>query len=154
MKNIVPFLLLLFITAPAIGQTSDETTETLLKDLIVDSFQEIFSDLDLEALNRYYTNDFLLLETGEVWDMDMMRDYMTGAKGQQGRPERVNSFDFVKIRVEDKMAWIAYFNEARFEKSGRVVGEMNWLESATAILTEDGWKLQLLHSTVVEDEEK
>jgi hypothetical protein len=33
-----------------------------------------------------------------------------------------------------------------------VVREINWLESASAILTDEGWKLQLLHSTIANKE--
>ena len=151
MKKYFQLLLLLFITTSAAGQTAKEENEAHIKDLIIDSFQEIFSDLDPEGLENHCTEDFLLLETGEVWDMEMMRDYLARAKGQKNRSERINSFDFVKIRIEGDMAWVAYFNNARFKKGDEIVREMNWLESATAILTEEGWKLEMLHSTLVEE---
>lgn len=152
MKKSFQLLLILFISASAAGQTPGEANEALIKDLIVDSFQGIFSDLDPEALKEHCTEDFLLLETGEVWDMERMREYVARAREQKNRSERINSFEFIEIKIEGKMAWTAYHNTAHFKRNGEVVGEMNWLESATAILTEDGWKLQMLHSTVVEDE--
>lgn len=152
MKKALPILFMLLLTVSATAQTSTKSNEELIKDLIVDSFQDIFSNLDPETLETYYTEDFLLLENGEVWDIEMITDYMNKAAQQQNQPERINSFEFVEIKIEGNMAWTAYHNKASFEKEGEVVGEMNWLESATAIKTEEGWKLQMLHSTVKEKE--
>ena len=43
------------------------------------------------------------------------------------------------------MAWIAYKNHAVFTVDSKIIRKAYWLESATAILTENGWKLQMLH---------
>ncbi|MDT0649860.1 DUF4440 domain-containing protein, partial [Zunongwangia sp. F297] len=87
---------------------------------------------------------------GEVWDNEIIVSHMDNARGQE-QPERINSFDFVEIKIQDKTAWVAYHNNARFLVDGKPVGEMNWLESAIAVLTEDGWRLQLLHSTLLKE---
>lgn len=133
------------------SQNSELKKEDQIKELISNSFQKIFSDLDPQALDTYCTQDFLLLETGEVWDMDKMRKYLDRASEQESKVIRFNSFDFIEIKVEGKMAWVAYYNKAEFKSGEEVVRELNWLESATAILTEEGWKLQLLHSTIAEE---
>lgn len=150
MKRIFSFLIM-FIVATAIGQNSEKTDEDQIQNLIKDSFQGIFSDLDPQALDTYCTRDFLLLETGEVWDMEKMRNYVNKASEQITEVKRINSFDFLEIKVEGKMAWVAYYNKAEFKQGDEVVREMNWLESATAIRTEEGWKLQLLHSTIAKE---
>lgn len=147
------FLFILFISIPAVGQSSQETHEEQVKDLIIDSFQDVFSDLDREKMDEYYTRNFLLLEDGEVWDYQKLTDYVMRAKEQGRQAVRVNSFDFVKVEIRNDMAWVAYFNNAAFLVEGEAVGEMNWLESATAIKTDAGWKLQMLHSTVIENKE-
>ena len=135
----------------AMSQNSELKKEDQIKELISNSFQKIFSDLDPEALDTYCTQDFLLLETGEVWDMERMRNYLDRASEQESKVIRFNSFDFIEIKIEGKMAWVAYHNKAEFKSGEEVVRELNWLESATAILTEEGWKLQLLHSTIAEE---
>lgn len=152
MKKLLPLLLLLLISTSAVAQTSKEADKTLIKELIINSFQDIFSNLDPESLGKYYTADFLLLENGEVWDNEMITDYMNRLKKRESRLERINSFDFIEIKIRDGMAWVAYHNTATFEKEGEIVGEMNWLESATAVKTKNGWRLQMLHSPVVEEE--
>ena len=141
-------LLIIFLAVSAAGQNTERTNEDQIKDLITNSFQKIFSDMDPQALNTYCTQDFLLLETGEVWDMKKMRNYIKRAGAQKTQVKRINSFDFIEIKIEGKMAWVAYHNKAEFMSGEEVVNEINWLESATARLTEDGWKLQLLHSTL------
>lgn len=144
-------LLIIFIGITAMSQNSEMKKEDQIKELISNSFQKIFSDLDPQALDTYCTQDFLLLETGEVWDMDKMRNYLDRASKQKSEVIRFNSFDFIEIKIEGKMAWVAYHNKAEFKSGEKVVRELNWLESATAILTEEGWKLQLLHSTIAEE---
>jgi hypothetical protein len=141
----------MFIGITVMSQNSELKKEDQIKELISNSFQKIFSDLDPQALDTYCTQDFLLLETGEVWDMDKMRNYLDRASKQEKNVIRFNSFDFIEIKIEGKMAWVAYHNKAEFKSGEKVVRELNWLESATAILTEEGWKLQLLHSTIAEE---
>ncbi len=141
----------MFLAVAATAQNSEKTDEEQIRDLIINSFQEIFSDMDPQALDTYCTGDFLLLETGEVWDMEKMRNYIKQAGERNSQVKRINSFNFIEIKIEGKMAWVAYYNKAEFKSGDEVLREMNWLESATAILTDEGWKLQLLHSTVAKE---
>ncbi|MHA6279590.1 nuclear transport factor 2 family protein [Salinimicrobium sp. CAU 1759] len=147
MKNLFLFAVIL-ITTVASAQTSAESDYDQLKQLIENTFQEIFSDFEPQALDTYLTNDFLLLETGEVWDMNMMRNYVKRSGERNSAVKRLNYFDFIEIKIEGRMAWMAYHNKAVFREGEEIVREINWIESATAIQTGDGWKLQMLHSTV------
>lgn len=142
-------LLLLFLSLTNFAQTSIEKDEELLKQLIIDSFQDILSDNKQEKLKNYYTEDFVLLENGEVWDLEIIRGYMDQSAAMDNLPKRINSFVFIDIKIYGDAAWLAYHNMARFENEGEVLGEMSWLESANAVRTPEGWKLELLHSTIV-----
>ncbi len=124
------------------AQSSDEQK---LKDLIQDSFDDVFSEMNLEALNKYYTSDFLLLEVGEVWDMERIKRELSSYDLRGSK--RVNNFEFIQVEISGNTAWIAYHNTATFMSDGEIVGEINWLESATAVKTQEGWKLDMLHST-------
>ncbi|QYA25341.1 DUF4440 domain-containing protein [Gramella sp. MT6] len=128
----------------------NSTDEKQLKDLIQNSFDDIFSEMQLERLGDYYTSDFLLLEAGEVWDMNRIKSELA-SYDLQGK-KRINRFEFIEVKVKDDTAWIAYHNTATFEKEEEIVGKLQWLESATAIKTGDGWKLDMLHSTRVSSE--
>lgn len=154
MKITIKFLTIFFITASAYSQPSTEAEEQKIMNLITNSFQEILSENKKEKLQQYYTEDFLLLENGEVWDLEKIRNMMDKAAGMERLPERVNSFNFIELKISGNMAWIAYHNNAVFKVDGNEVGEMNWMESAVAIQTEEGWKLQMLHSTLIENEKE
>lgn len=71
-KATIRFLILFSITAPAFSQSSLETEEKIIMDLITNSFQELLSENKKEKLQEYYTDGFLLLENGEVWDLERL----------------------------------------------------------------------------------
>ncbi len=154
MITTIKFFAIFFITASAFCQSSAETEEQKIMDLITNSFQEILSENKKEKLQQYYTEGFLLLENGEVWDLEKIRNMMDMAAGMDQLPERVNTFNFIELKISGNMAWIAYHNNAGFKVEGNIVGEMNWMESAVATQTEEGWKLQMLHSTVIKNEKE
>ena len=58
----------------------------------------------------------------------------------------------IEIKIANKMAWIAYQNYATFSSDNKIIRKAHWIESATAILTEGGWKLEMLHSTRIKNE--
>lgn len=146
MKNL--FILFVFLfTSPAFSQSADQVQ---VEQLIQNSFDEIFSNYDATKLTDFYTEDFLLLEHGELWDMAFIREYLGKAKINPNPPTRTNRFEFIKTVVEGDRAWVAYHNYATISRDGQVLRELYWLESATAIRTERGWRLDMLHSTRVE----
>ncbi|MFC5190649.1 DUF4440 domain-containing protein [Algoriphagus aquatilis] len=148
MKNL--FILFVFLfTSPAFSQSADQLQ---VEQLIQNSFDEIFSKYDATKLTDFYTEDFLLLEHGELWDMAFIRDYLGKAKSNPNPPTRTNRFEFIKTVVEGDRAWVAYHNYATISRDGKVLRELYWLESATAIRTERGWRLDMLHSTRVVQE--
>lgn len=153
MKTTLKLIFLLLISIPAVAQTSAEKEEKEIKDLIINYFDDILSKNLQNKLADYQTEDYLLLENGEVWDTEIIKAYMDKAAAMEKLPERTNSFDFIEVKVDGDMAWAAYHNNAVFKMDGKKVGEMNWLESATAIRTPNGWRLQLLHSTLVKEKQ-
>lgn len=147
-------MLLLFFSITCVAQTATEKDEELLKQLIIDSFQDILSDNKQEKLGDYYTQDFILLENGEVWDLEIIKGYMDQAAAMDNLPKRINFFSFIDIKIYGDAAWLAYHNTARYEMDEQLLGKMTWLESAHAVRTPAGWKLELLHSTIVAMEEE
>lgn len=121
--------------------------------MITESFDEVFSDLNAKKMDDFYTEDFLLLEDGVVQNKDSISDYfdrtINATIDEKIIPKRINSFEFIDIKIHEGMAWIAYLNHAVWLHEKTVYGKMSWLESATAIKTKEGWKLQMLHSTAI-----
>jgi len=152
MKRLNTIILMICFTTISFGQSSIETDKSHIKELIIKSFDEIWSELNSKNIEKYYTKDFLLLENGEVWNNDSISNYLDNAVLKKPIPNRVNSIKFIEIRVLKGMAWIAYRNQAVFWIENKIIRKASWLESATAILTENGWKLEMLHSTVTKNE--
>ncbi|MDP4812552.1 MAG: hypothetical protein NWR65_15540 [Saprospiraceae bacterium] len=147
MKRLSFIILMMFVKSISFGQVSNETDKTLIKNLIIESFDEIWSKLDAKNIDKYYTKDFLLLENGEVWNNDSIKNYLDNAMLRKPNLKRMNSIEVIEIKIANKMAWIAYQNYATFSSDNKIIRKAHWLESATAILTENGWKLEMLHST-------
>jgi len=143
---------MMFFTTISFGQVSNENDTTGIKNLIIESFDEIWSKLDSKNLDKYYTKDFLLLENGEVWNNDSITFYLDNAILRKPKPNRINTIEIIEIKIANKMAWVAYQNYATFSIDNKIIRKAHWLESATAILTEKGWRLEMLHSTRIKNE--
>lgn len=145
-------ILMICFTSISFGQHAIEDDKLRIRNLIIESFDEIWSALDSKNIDKYYTKDFLLLENGEVWNNDSISNYLDKAVLKKTIPNRVNSIELIEVKVSNGMAWIAYQNRATFSLENKIIRKAHWLESATAILTEKGWKLQMLHSTPTKNE--
>jgi hypothetical protein len=152
MKKLNTLILMICFTTLSFGQSSITTDERLIKELIIESFDEIWSKLNSKNIDKYYTADFLLLENGEVWNNDSISNYLDNAALKKPIPNRVNSIEFIEVKILKGLAWVAYKNQAVFTLENKIIRKAQWLESATAILTQNGWKLEMLHSTRTKNE--
>ena len=152
MKRRNTIILMLFFTSIAFAQVSIETHKKQIQNLVLESFDEIWSKLEATNIEKYYTKDFLLLEHGEVWNNDTIAKYLNNAKLKLPIPKRVNTIQIIDIKVANKTAWVAYHNYATITADDKIIRKVHWLESATAILTNKGWKFDMLHSTRIKSE--
>ena len=151
MKSAILLCLFCLQAFYTLGQAKVQNDEEQLRQLIQNSFDEIFSDLDTASIRKFYTDDFLLLEHGEVWNNDTITSYMLRAAPAENRPVRTNRFEFIEVKVNGNTAWLAYHNYATLNYPDGRERKLYWLESATAVKTARGWKLDMLHSTRVGD---
>jgi hypothetical protein len=152
MKTRNTIILMLFFNSIAFGQVSNETHKKQIEKLVLESFDEIWSKLEAKNIEKYYTKDFLLLEHGEVWNNDTIAKYLKKGKLNLPMPKRVNTIEIIDIKVSNKTAWVTYHNYATISADNKIIRKAYWLESATAILTDKGWKFDMLHSTRVKSE--
>ena len=147
MKKLFCLGLILFSVTISFGQASDTINKSLIANIIKESFDKIWSDLNSKNIQKFYTKDFVLLENGEVWNNDSIAIYLDHAILQKPKTKRENTIEIIEIKITDKTAWVAYKNAAIFYIDNKIVRKASWLESASVILTADGWKLDMLHST-------
>jgi hypothetical protein len=125
--------------------------EKQVQNLIQDSFDSLFSAFNEDLILDYYTDDFLLLEQGEIWDIEFIRNYFKQAKSNTPIPVRTNRFEFISTKIEGNSAWVAYQNYGTIKGPDQEGINLHWLESATAVRTAKGWRLDMLHSTRVSE---
>lgn len=147
MKKIV-FLILFFygfqIFSPVLAKPAPQQDQA--KQVIVDFFQAM-ADLNFSKLRSYCQPGFELLEHGEVWSIDVLENKLKPNVGTG--MHRENKFEFIQVKVQGKTAWVSYWNQAHITRTNQPDRHVKWLESAVLVKTSQGWKISLLHSTVV-----
>lgn len=139
MKSVLLLVSCFFFTTPLLAQKDKAVIEaTIVK------FFDGLTEVDSNKLNATTTKDFLLLEVGEVWNMDTLVHKLTVSKNSNRK--RVNIFEFIKTEQKEDVAWISYFNTAELIMGDRKQN-IHWLESAVLIRQGKEWKIKLLHST-------
>lgn len=114
------------------------------------SVQRLFaamSAFDSNAMKQIVTDDFQLLEVGEIWDIDMLA---SAIQPNGSTYQRRNYFDLVKLDINNKTAWVSYWNKATYKVEGKLDNTVAWLESAVLKNIDGQWKIQMLHSTRLE----
>jgi hypothetical protein len=138
---------LLFFSTLTFAQSQKETDVLSLKKLVEESFQEIFTNLHAEKIGLYYTEDFILIENGEIWNTDSLRNYVAKALLRNPKPVRENKFDFLTMEIMEDIAWVSYSNTATFTSQNSPQRIINWLETIIAVRTKDSWRIKLLHNS-------
>ena len=149
----ITILLILFLSAcstpnnekESIALTKEE--EEVAKELIQGSFDKIWGGVDSTEIANYHTDDFIILEHGEVWDNDRIKVYIRGQHQRENRPLRKNRMEYISIDKYGASIQMAYHNYAEFYRADTLVGKGQWLESALAVKTDKGWRLKMMHST-------
>ena len=157
MKNLISIAFLFFIcmlilscaNSPKSDQNQkiSEAEKQIAKNLIQGSFDDLWAGVDSTKISKYHTDDFIILEHGEVWDNDRIKEFMRGQLAREDRAKRINIMDYISIEKYGPSMQIAYHNRAEFYQKDSLVWEGGWLESATAIKTPEGWRLKMMHST-------
>lgn len=119
----------------------------IAKNLIQGSFDDLWAGVDSTKISKYHTNDFIILEQGEIWNNDSIKKYMRMQLTKPDRAKRTNRMEYISIDKHGEAIQIAYYNFAEFTHNDSIVGKAKWLESALAIPTKDGWRLKMMHST-------
>ena len=128
-------------------QALTQEEEKIAKELIQGSFDKIWGGVDSTEIANYHTDDFIILEHGEVLDNDRIKTYIIGQFSRENRPLRINRMEYISIEKYGSSIQMAYHNYAEFMRADTLVGKGEWLESALAVKTPAGWRLKMMHST-------
>jgi hypothetical protein len=150
MKNTLLAAILSFAVLLTTAAQTKPSTEALPVQQAITGVFDGFSQLSLEKIMRHCTPDVTILEDGVVWNADSIA---TAFKRMEGVDfKRVNSFNFLQTEVRGNTAWTSYFNQADVQVNGKA-RQVRWLESAVLVKEAGGWKVKVLHSTVIRPKE-
>ena len=154
MKYLLLVLLVLLVACKPDTATSDlatapitEAEKKIAKDLIQGAFDDLWGGVDSTKILDYHTEDFIILEQGEVWDNTRIKQFMREQLAKEDRAKRINIMEYISIEKYGPSMQIAYRNFGRFYQADSVVNKASWMESAVAIETPVGWRLKMMHST-------
>lgn len=145
----IPCFLLISCSHQESNQENPITKEekAIAKNLIQGAFDDLWSGVDSTKILKYHTDDFVILEHGEIWDNQRIKKFMRKQLANENRAKRINIMDYISIDKYGQSIQIAYHNKAEFYQQDSLVWTGGWLESALAIKTSKGWKLKMMHST-------
>lgn len=142
-KATLLFFFTLLMTSMTYSQI--KINPSLVNQTVIKLFDGIAA-LDMGSIRQNTTKDFLLLEDGELWNLDTVTIKLSQFKGVNF--SRKNSLHFIKSEIKGNTAWVAYNNTADMTINGQQM-TIRWLESAVLIKEGKTWKVKMLHSTTL-----
>jgi hypothetical protein len=138
MKKIALFVLL--STQFSFAQTSEKAEVQQ----VITRFFDALSVANIPLMKAEVSDDFILLENGEIWTIDTLANKISRPK-----PEgylRQNSFDFLSTKTNKNRAYVYYKNKAEISSKTRNA-TIKWLESAILRKEKGRWRMEFMHST-------
>lgn len=133
-------LILLLFTQFSFAQTPEKID---VQQVII-RFFDALSVANIPQMKAEVSDDFILLENGEIWTIDTLANKISRPK-----PEgylRQNSFDFLSTKIDKNRAYVYYKNKAEISSKTRNA-TIKWLESAILWKEKGRWRMELMHST-------
>ena len=121
-----------------------QTPEKVEVQQVITRFFDALSVANIPLMKAEVSDDFILLENGEIWTIDTLANKISRPK-----PEgylRQNSFDFVSTKIDKNRAHVYYKNKAEISSKTRNA-TVKWLESAILRKEKGRWRMELMHST-------
>lgn len=116
-----------------------------LKRRAVDYYKVYYTDLDKKKYRSMLTDDYVLLENGEIISLEQDVSLIPAPQDDY---QRNDSFDFHSVKVQGDLAYLVYFLKSDINDKKEGARKREYLESI--IMRRDGggvWRVALLHST-------
>ena len=114
-----------------------------IKQLVQNVYSVYYQNFDKQKYRSLLTEDYLLLENGELLDIEGDIAMMPAADSGY---KRKDTFDFRSVKVHGDTAYAVYFLKSETnDKNG--VRNREWLESVVMRRSGGRWRMALLHST-------
>lgn len=144
MKLIHAVTLLIFLSFTTVAAAQERQAFNAIEEMFA-----TMSAYDYDGMAATGTDDYHLLEHGELWTMD---DLINAIKGGEGVVERHNFFNVIRSSGDDRSMWFSYWNRADIKTTKGEEMTLNWLESAVVVNVDGEWKVEMLHSTRIAED--
>ncbi|HTE27481.1 DUF3828 domain-containing protein [Flavitalea sp.] len=101
---------------------------------------------DIETHVANCTIDYLLVENGEIWNMEMERAHYS--KNNHRKIDRKDYFNFKHVSITGDLAYAVYGLKSVIIEEGQTTNKV-WNESVVFRREQGKWKIALIHSTPV-----
>lgn len=142
MKQLLIFFL--FITTNAFSQEKNDSA-AIIK-LLVNDYKTM-GNWDIKSHIANCTENYLLIENGEVWDIKKESEYYI--KNANRVIDRKNYFDIKYLRVYGDYAYAVYHLRSDITENGELKVK-TWIESTIFRKIKGKWKIELINSTPVD----
>ena len=123
------------------SQESSDSTEII--HVLKEDYRTMVTH-DITKHKSFCTEDYLLIENGEIWDMD--REALDYKKKELRVIERNDYFDFKYLKIEGNTAYAVYGLKSDIKEAGKLTTRY-WNESTIFRRVNGAWKISLIHST-------
>jgi hypothetical protein len=102
---------------------------------------------DVKSHVENCTDNYLLIENGEIWDLKKEVEYFT--QNANRVIDRKNYFDIKYIRIYGNYAYAVYTLRSDILENGSLTSK-NWIESSIFRKIKNNWKVELINSTPID----
>ena len=123
------------------GRVEDDVEA--VKKTVRSYYSVFYTEFDRRKYRALLTDDYLLLENGDILDADADIALMPAPDSGY---RRTDAFDFRAVRVHGDSAYAVYILKSDI-KDQKGTRRREWLESSILRRAGSGWRVALLHST-------
>ncbi|HET9052708.1 MAG TPA: cupin domain-containing protein, partial [Cyclobacteriaceae bacterium] len=129
---------------PVTAATDEQEAQQTIKKMF-----DALSARDSVSLRNHCTAGAMFYEYGKAWTADSLI-HKAITQNTDAAFKRTNKFDFIRTTVNKDVAWITY-NLHSAITSGDKNFTVQWLETAVLVKHAGKWKINVLHSTRIND---
>jgi ketosteroid isomerase-like protein len=133
-----------FIAAASVTDVLAADDEAVVKRIVQDSYDVFYMKMDQKKYLSMLTDDYRLLENGEIFDANGDISFMPKPEDKY---RRTDIFDFQSVKIQGDFAYTVYFLKSDITDNKKGHRAVDFLESTILRRNGNNWRIALLHST-------
>lgn len=133
-----------FLAAASVSDVLAADGEAVIKRIVQDSYDVFYMKMDQKKYRSMLTDDYRLLENGEIFDANGDIAFMPKPEDNY---RRTDTFDFRSVKIQGDFAYTVYFLKSDITDNKKGHRAVDFLESTILRRNGNNWRIALLHST-------